>query len=313
MKKLFFLFFTFVVIISNAQTILTDTILVNKTKVSIVTMEGEISQMNLADEVELVDEPLFLNGKSIINFKASDNFSKIAEVNIISSSGKYYSLKFKYSNEDFSSYFFLGGKKREQAIVNNNSQLDSNNSYSESTDDEPVEILNTDTSYKDDARRINSMRDKMYSKTKYVVNGFKIELISAYARQDKLFLRFEFENNTPYPFDSDEILFKITQQNSFNKKSSPEEIVNPIYQFEDDFIKIKPNQKIYKTFVFNAFKINNDRIFKISVLEKNSAIEYYLPIIAKLVNQPKALSFIDNNNKNESKEKRKNKVSPKND
>ena len=308
MKKLLFLVFGFISFISYSQTIISDTILVNKTKVSIVTMEGEILQMNLADQVELVDEPLYLNGKSIINFKASEIFSKIAEVNIISSTGKYFSVKLKYSTEDFSPYFFLGGKRTgQQTNSMENTSTFSNNENAEDN----IEQINTDTSYKDDARRINSMRDKMYSKTKYVINGFKIEFVSAYARQDKLFLRFEFENNTPYPFDSDEILFKITQQNSFNKKSSPEEIVNPIYQFEENFINIKPNQKIYKTFVFNAFKISNDRIFKISVLEKNSAIEYYLPIIAKLVNQPKALSFNDKNNSNESKEKRSKEVSQK--
>ena len=76
----------------SAQTIITDTILVNQSKVSILTMDGEILQMNLADEISLIDEPLFLNGKSIINFKAEEAFKNFPEVNIISSNGNYYSV-----------------------------------------------------------------------------------------------------------------------------------------------------------------------------------------------------------------------------
>lgn len=288
----------------SAQTIITDTILVNQSKVSILTMDGEILQMNLADEISLIDEPLFLNGKSIINFKAEEAFKKFPEVNIISSNGNYYSVKFKYTNEDFSPYFFLGRKIKQQK--SNNFNIVENDSV-----DDIQEIKDVDFSYKDDARRINSMREKMYSKTKYTINGFEIELVSAYARKDKLFLRFEFENNTPYPFYSDEIIFKITQQNSFNKQSSPEEMILPIYHYDENFISINPSQKIYKTFVFDAFKINHDRFFKISVLEKNSATEYYLPIIAKLINQPKPLSFNDKNSKNAT-EKQTKEVSKKN-
>jgi len=251
---------------------------VNENKTSIVTIDGEILQINLIDAIDVLDEPLVLNGKSILNLRAIGEFDDLKEINLISDKGDYISLRMKYSNDNFEPYFFLNKNSGKSKLITKS---------------------NEDLSYKIEAKRINSMLKRMFTKTKYAINGFKIELVSAYAKDDKLYLRFEFENNTPYPFKSDLVLFKIIQNNSFNKRSSPEEIITPIYEYSEDEINIKPGSNLFKTYVFNAFKIIDERIFKISVLEKNSSLEYYLPIMSKLINEPNSLFYNENNVKND--------------
>lgn len=295
-----FIYIIYILCLSvNAQQIVKESISVTKGKVTTISVKGEVLQFNnLPDEIEIDSEQLELNGSTLINLKTNKEFKGEQEATLITNQNKFYSVLISYAQKLDKPYYFF---EENQVSVNqgNTTGKDVENKVNDNSQVNN-ESKNEENIYLDDAKRINSMLDKSYTKTKRRTNNIMINLYDVFTRNGKLFLRFNIDNQSPYDFNVSAPSFKVTEAGEFTKKSSPEEIKNYIYVYDDNQNIVEAKKKLNKTFVFDAFTIERGRVLKISFLdEETSTEEYYLLINDAIVNNPKIFSFKEKNERAE--------------
>lgn len=261
----------FLTILSNAycigQKVIKDTILVNTSINSQIILNGEIIKLDMSNNLALLQDPLLNKGKSIITLAAEKEFNDYEYINIINDKNEYFLIAVKYQKKIANPFFFIE-KKELTEMQNNKNNL----------------ILNKII---DKANKINLKNKEELQRLFCNENNLLIKLVNVLSCDDVIYLRLAIENLSAYTFYNEGINFKISEYDSYKKTTSPEEIITPIYYTGEKEISVKPREKKYITYAFNAFKIPKNRILKIGILEKYSTKEYSIDINAKYINNPK--------------------------
>lgn len=281
----------------NAQTIINQKLEFPINKIISVSVDGEIVKINnLPKEIEIIEEPLELNGKTLIDIKISEKWEGNKKFTLINSLDEFYNIEVSVNENLENTLFFITSNP-----INNEIDLSKNNIINKENNSKKITVNEDEVKiYKDDAKRINSILERTFSATKRRTNGIFLELFNVYARNNKLFIRLRIENQSAYDLDLNNPIFSIVEEESYTKKTTDEENINSIYNYNQDEKIVGVGKKIFKTFVFESFKIGKNNFFKISFSEESKKENIELYISNKIINNPTSLTY-----KNEKKENNK--------
>lgn len=251
-----------------AQDIIKDSVQVNTGVHSVLTVSGNILKLDLGKNLTLVEEPLSNSESTFISIKALNSYKGYDYINIINDKNEYYIIAVEYKKNITNPFFFIGQKNLKKVPIKR------------------IYEGELEPFVKQVAGEINGKKREDLQRIFIKENNVLLKVVDISSYRDKILLRLLIDNSSAYSFVIEGISFKVSEYDTFKKTSSSEEIVTPIYQTEKE-VNIKPNEKGYVTFVFNAFKIPKNRILKIGLLEKFLTNEYFIDIDGKYINNPK--------------------------